>query len=43
MKEIMTSVEDAVKTIAMILLVVAGSGVLKQILIDSGLGGNIYR
>lgn len=38
MKEIMTSVEDAVKTIAMILLVVAGGGVLKQILIDSGLG-----
>lgn len=43
MKEIMTSAEDAVKTIAMILLVVAGGGVLKQILIDSGLGGNIYR
>ena len=38
MKEIMTSVEDAVKTIGMILLVVAGGGVLKQILIDSGLG-----
>ncbi len=38
MKEIMISVEDAVKTIAMILLVVAGGGVLKQILIDSGLG-----
>ena len=38
MKEIMTSVEDAVKTIAMILLVVVGGGVLKQILIDSGLG-----
>ena len=41
MKEIMVSVEDAVKTIAMILLVVAGGGVLKQVLIDSGLGAYI--
>lgn len=41
MKEVMTSVEDAVKTIAMILLVVAGGGVLKQVLIDSGLGAYI--
>ena len=38
MKEVMESVDGAVKTIAMILLVVAGGGVLKQILIDSGLG-----
>ena len=41
MKEVMVSVEDAVKTIAMILLVVAGGGVLKQVLIDSGLGAYI--
>ena len=41
MKEVMESIESAVKTIAMILLVVAGGGVLKQILIDSGLGSYI--
>lgn len=41
MKEIMDSVEAAVKTIAMILLVVGGGGVLKQVLIDSGLGAYI--
>ena len=41
MKEVMESVDSAVKTIAMILLVVAGGGVLKQILIDSGLGSYI--
>lgn len=41
MKEVMDSIDGAVKTIAMILLVVAGGGVLKQILIDSGLGNYI--
>ena len=41
MKEVMESVDSAVKTIAMILLVVASGGVLKQILIDSGLGSYI--
>ncbi len=41
MAEVMNSVEGAVKTIAMILLVVGGGGVLKQVLIDSGLGGYI--
>ena len=38
MKDVMESIEAAVKTIAMILLVVGGGGVLKQVLIDSGLG-----
>lgn len=41
MKEIMESVDSAVKTIAMILLIVGGGGVLKQVLIDSGLGSYI--
>ena len=36
--EIMKTVESAVLTIAMILLIVGGGGALKQILIDSGVG-----
>lgn len=38
MKEIMDTVQQAVTTIAMILLVVGGGGAFKQILIDSGVG-----
>ena len=41
MKEISQSLESGVKTIAMILLVIAGGGVLKQVLIDSGLSNHI--
>lgn len=37
MSEIMKSLEAGVKAIAMILLVIAGGGVLKQVLVDSGL------
>lgn len=36
--EIMKTVESAILTIAMILLIVGGGGALKQILIDSGVG-----
>ncbi|MDY4697069.1 gluconate:H+ symporter [Selenomonas montiformis] len=39
--EIMKVVENAVVTIAMILLIVGGGGALKQILIDSGVGAYI--
>jgi Gnt-I system high-affinity gluconate transporter len=39
--KIMNTYQDAVKDIAMILLIVAGSGALKEILIDSGVGGEI--
>ena len=41
MKTIMDSYADAVKDIAMILLIVAGAGVLKQIFIDSGVSQQI--
>jgi Gnt-I system high-affinity gluconate transporter len=41
MKAIMDSYADAVKDIAMILLIVAGAGVLKQIFIDSGVSQEI--
>ena len=38
MEEVMKTVQDAVLTIAMILLIVGGGGALKQVLIDSGVG-----
>ncbi|WP_337196239.1 gluconate:H+ symporter [Campylobacter sp. B0100352/1] len=41
MSQIGKSLEGGVKSIAMILLVIAGGGVLKQILIDSGLSSHI--
>lgn len=41
MNEIMQSLEAGVKAIAMILLIIAGGGVLKQVLIDSGLSEHI--
>jgi Gnt-I system high-affinity gluconate transporter len=41
MKAIMDSYAEAVKDIAMILLIVAGAGVLKQIFIDSGVSQEI--
>jgi Gnt-I system high-affinity gluconate transporter len=41
MKAVMDSYADATKDIAMILLIVAGAGVLKQIFIDSGVSGEI--
>lgn len=37
-KEIMTSMENAVKSIAMLLLVIGGGGAFKQVLIDGGVG-----
>lgn len=39
--EIMTSVVDSVKSIAMLLLVIAGGAALKQILIDGGISSQI--
>ena len=40
-KEIMTIYGEAVKDIGMILLIIAGSGALKQVLTDSGVSGQI--
>ncbi|MGV0168905.1 gluconate:H+ symporter [Furfurilactobacillus sp. WILCCON 0119] len=37
-KAIMTSMENAVKSIAMLLLVIGGGGAFKQVLIDGGVG-----
>ena len=41
MKTIMNAYTDAVKDISMILLIIAGSGVLKQVLTDSGVSRQI--
>lgn len=41
MKKIMDIYSDAVKDIAMILLIMSGAGALKQILTDSGVSGEI--
>ncbi|MCI1944984.1 gluconate:H+ symporter [Clostridium luticellarii] len=41
MSDIMTSAEGSIKTIAVIMLVIAGGGAFKQILIDSGVAGYI--
>lgn len=43
MPELMESVEQSVKTIAMILLVVGGGGAFKQVLLDSGVGKYIVE
>jgi len=43
MTKIMSSYQEAVKDIAVILLIVAGSGALKEILIDSGVGDEIAK
>ena len=37
-KDIMATLEDAVKSIAMLLLVIGGGGAFKQVLIDGGVG-----
>ena len=41
--KMMTTYQEAVKDIAMILLIVAGSGALKEILIDSGVSNEIAK
>jgi Gnt-I system high-affinity gluconate transporter len=41
MKEIMHIYEGAVKDIAMILLIIAGAGALKEVFVDSGVSGDI--
>ncbi|WP_419212772.1 gluconate:H+ symporter [Maribacter sp. X9] len=41
MKEVMDSVGSAITGITMVLLIIAGSGALKQVLIDSGVSGYI--
>lgn len=43
MKKIMTLYGDAVKEVAMILLIVAGAGALKQVLTDSGVSNDIAK
>lgn len=40
-KAIMTTLEDAVKSIAMLLLVIGGGGAFKQVLIDGGVGDSV--
>jgi Gnt-I system high-affinity gluconate transporter len=41
MPEVMQSVADAITTVAMILLIIAGGGALKQVLVDSGVANYI--
>jgi Gnt-I system high-affinity gluconate transporter len=41
MKEIMNSVSSAVSGITMVLLIIAGAGALKEVLVDSGVSGYI--
>jgi len=41
MDEIMQTVADAITTIAMVLLIIAGGGALKQVLVDSGVANYI--
>jgi Gnt-I system high-affinity gluconate transporter len=41
MRELMESYAGAVKDIAVILLIIAGAGALKQVLVDAGVGGQI--
>ena len=39
----METVENAVKSIAMLLLVIGGGGAFKQVLIDGGVGKEVAR
>lgn len=41
MKQVMQSAEEAVRAIGMMLLVIGGGGVLKQVLIDGGVGDSV--
>lgn len=41
MKQISTSIADAIKSIAMLLMVIAGGGAFKQVLIDGGVGNAV--
>jgi len=41
--EIMESIENAVKSIAMLLLVIGGGGAFKQVLIDGGVGKEVAK
>ncbi|WP_129044541.1 gluconate:H+ symporter [Companilactobacillus metriopterae] len=41
--EIMSTVESAVKSIAMLLLVIGGGGAFKQVLIDGGVGNSVMH
>jgi Gnt-I system high-affinity gluconate transporter len=43
MKKIMTFYTDAIKDISIILLIVAGAGILKQVFMDSGVNNDIAR
>jgi GntP family gluconate:H+ symporter len=40
-KQIMSTLEEAVKSIAMLLLVIGGGGAFKQVLIDGGVGDSV--
>ncbi|HBF76082.1 MAG TPA: gluconate permease, partial [Lactobacillus sp.] len=42
-KDIMETVENAVKSIAMLLLVIGGGGAFKQVLIDGGVGNEVAK
>ncbi|MTV81966.1 gluconate:H+ symporter [Secundilactobacillus folii] len=42
-KDIMATVENAVKSIAMLLLVIGGGGAFKQVLIDGGVGTEVAK
>lgn len=41
MNKISKSIEESIRSIAMILLIIAGAGALKEILVDSGISDNI--
>jgi gluconate:H+ symporter, GntP family len=41
MKQVMQSAEEAVRAIGMMLLIIGGGGVLKQVLIDGGVGDSV--
>lgn len=43
MKEVMDTLADSVKAIAMILLIVGGGGAFKQVLIDSGISNYVVE
>src|SRR5699024_5479383 len=41
MKQVMGSAEESIKSIGMMLLIIGGGGVFKQVLIDGGVGDSV--
>ncbi|WP_085994355.1 gluconate:H+ symporter [Oceanobacillus senegalensis] len=41
MKQVMSSAEESIRSIGMMLLIIGGGGVLKQVLIDGGVGDSV--